>query len=347
MVRYLLTRAGYAVAVVWLAYTFTFVAIELLPSDPITVYLSRISEGSTVDPTLVEAMKQYYGFDRPLPLRYLNQLWLLGHGNFGYSLNAARPVTERIGEVIAPTVTLAVSALTVALLIAASVVTVAVLATNATVRSLTRSVPALFSAIPTFWLGLVALQVLSFQLGVMTIFPDGSLLSQIVPAVVLGIPLSAPFTQVLLKSVDTAYQQPYVSVARAKGATERQVFFTHVVKAAAAPGLTMIGLATGTLLTGTVVTETVFSRSGVGKVLEEAVSRQDVALVQGFVLLSAVIFVTINLVVDLIYPLLDPRVTTVPRRKLAAGSANELTIGSAVPVPAVAAVPGQATRSPS
>jgi peptide/nickel transport system permease protein len=182
-------------------------------------------------------------------------------------------------------------------------------------------VPALFSAMPTFWLGIVALQILSFRLGLMSIFPDGSLLAFVVPAVVLGIPLSAPFTQVLLKSVDATYAQPFVDVARAKGGRPAHVFFHHVSRNAAAPALTMVGLAAGQLLAGTVVTETVFSRTGIGKVLEEAVSRQDVALVQGFVLLSALVFVVINLTVDLVYPLLDPRIAGIRRRRTGAPNA--------------------------
>jgi peptide/nickel transport system permease protein len=313
MIRYIAGRVGQGIFVIWLAYTLSFFAIEILPSDPITIYLVRLNDDSTVDPNLVEAMKSYYGYDHPLWQRYFNELWQLAHGNFGYALSKSLPVTTRIGQVVTPTIELALTALAFAVVIALSVVSIAVLSKREFVRRSARSFPALLSAIPAFWLGLMALEILSFQLGLMSIFPDGSAMAFFVPAVVLSLPVSSHITQVLLKSVDTVYEQPYIKEARAKGATPKRVFFLHVLKPASAPAITMIGLVTGYLLAGAVIVEKVFSRTGIGSVLEQAVSSQDVALIQGFVLLSATIFVTLNIVVDLIYPLLDPRVIVVHR----------------------------------
>jgi peptide/nickel transport system permease protein len=142
----------------------------------------------------------------------------------------------------------------------------------------------------------------------MSLFPDGSFASLAVPVVVLAIHVSAPIAQVLLKSVAHVYEQPFIDVLRAKGAPPAWVFYRHALKNAAGPAMTIAGITVGTLLAGSVITETVFARSGLGSVVLQAVTAQDVPLVQGLVLLTATAFVGVNLVVDMLYPLLDPRI---------------------------------------
>ena len=159
-------------------------------------------------------------------------------------------------------------------------------------------------------LGLVLLELLSVRLGLLSLFPDGSFLSLAVPVLVLAVHVSAPMAQVLLKSTDQVYRQPFIDVLRAKGAPPAWIFFRHVLKNAAGPALTILGITVGTLFAGSVITETVFARAGLGAVVLQAVTAQDVPLVQGLVLLTAVVFVTVNLAVDLIHPLLDPRILT-------------------------------------
>lgn len=245
-------------------------------------------------------------------MQYFAQLNQVLHGHFGFSLSSGQAVTDRIGGVIGETLKLAATATGFAVLFAVSVTALAT--TCAPVRSVLRAIPPLFGAVPTFWLGLVVLQVFSVQLGLISLFPDGSVTSLLVAALVLAVPVSAPIAQVLGKNIDATLALPHVNTARAKGGTPGWVIRKHVVKNAAGPALTVTATTVGALLGGSVVTETVFSRSGVGAVLLQAVSSQDISLIQGLVLLTAVAIVTANLAVDLIHPLLDPRVTRVQRR---------------------------------
>jgi peptide/nickel transport system permease protein len=305
MVRYALGRIGQALIVIWLAYTVVFLAVQLLPSDPVTIFLSA---DAAPDPAVVAAMKAQYGYDQPLIVQYLGQLGGLFVGDFGYALSAGQPVMERIGGVIGSTLELAGWAFVAAVLMSFVLVTLASLIRVRWVRAVLEALPPLFSAVPVFWIGLIALQVLSFQLGVMSIFPDGSFLSLLVPVVLLGTYVSAPIAQVLFKAVEQTYRLPFVDVLRAKGATEPRIYFGHILKNAVAPAFTVMAMAVGALLAGSVITETVFSRSGLGQVVLQGVTVQDIPLVQGLVLLTAAAFVVFNLIVDLLHPVLDPRV---------------------------------------
>ncbi|MBE0010643.1 MULTISPECIES: ABC transporter permease [unclassified Arthrobacter] len=305
MARYLAQRVGQAILVVWLAYTLVFLAVQLLPSDPVTIFLTA---DSAVDQAAIDTMKSQYGYDQPLLVQYLNQLVGVLSGNFGYSLASGQSVLDRISGVAGSTVALAGSAFIVAGLMAVIVVAAATLTRSAILRRVLVNLPPLLAAVPVFWLGLVLLDLLSIRWGVMSLFPDGSVLSLAIPVLVLAAVVSAPLAQVLLKSMNQVYDQPFIDVLRAKGASRSWIFFRHALKNAAGPALTVMGITVGTLFAGSVITETVFARSGLGSVVLTAVTTQDVPLVQGLVLLTASVFVVVNLVVDLLYPLLDPRI---------------------------------------
>lgn len=290
--------------VLWLTYTVVFLAVQLLPSDPITALLAT----SGAAPEVMDQMRSYYGFDQPLHVQYGRQLGALFTGDFGYSVSSGAPVTERIGGVLGSTLRLAFSALAVAVAFSFAIVATARLTKLRRLSQAVENLPPLFSAIPVFWLGLVALYVLSIQLDLISLFPDGTLAGLAAPVAVLALALSAPISQVFLKTTNTVYEQPFVQVLLAKGLSKRRIFLGHVLKNSVGPVLTVLGLLIGQLLAGSVITETVFSRPGIGQILVQAVTVQDIALVQGMVLLTATVFVVVNLLVDLVYPLLDPRI---------------------------------------
>ncbi|WP_029107353.1 ABC transporter permease [Mycobacterium sp. URHD0025] len=315
MNRYVGGRLFQAVVVLWLAYTLTFIAITLLPSNPIDMFAT--DDSGVIDPQTVAQMKLYYGYDHGVLQRYFIELGHVVRGGLGYSMSTGQTVAQAIGDAALPTLRLTFTAFIVALLIAGSIVTTASLASWRWLRSSVVALPPLFAAAPVFWVGIVVLNVLSFQLGWISAFPDGTFLSILVPSLVLGLPLSATLAQVLLKSVDTVLASDFIDVVRAKGADKHWVFWRHVVRNAAGPGLTVAGTVLGTLVGGTVVTETVFARAGIGRVLQTAVSSQDVSLVQGFILIIAGVYVAVNLVIDLLYPALDRRIL------LTAGGARE------------------------
>lgn len=306
LLRYVAGRVTQAVAVLWLAYTLTFIAITLLPSNPIEMFAT--DDTGVIDPQTVEQMKAYYGYDHGVIERYFIELSHVVRGSLGYSMSTGQTVTHAIGDAAAPTLRLALTAFIVALIIAGTIVATASLASWRWLRSSVVVLPPLFAAAPVFWVGIVVLNLLSFQLGWISAFPDGTFASILVPALVLGLPLSAAIAQVLLKSVETVMASDFVDVVRAKGAGKHWVFWRHVIRNAAGPGLTVAGTVLGTLVGGTVVTETVFARAGIGRVLQTAVSQQDVSLVQGFILIIAGVYVVVNLVIDLLYPVLDRRI---------------------------------------
>lgn len=305
-VRYLAGRVTQAVVVLWLAYTLTFIAITLLPSNPIEMFAA--DDTGVIDPQTVAQMKLYYGYDHGVLQRYFIELSQVVRGGLGYSMSTGQTVTQAIGDAALPTLRLAFTAFVVAVLIAGTIVSTATLANRRWLRSSVVVLPPLFAAAPVFWVGIVVLNVLSFRLGWISAFPDGTFWSILVPSLVLGLPLSAAMAQVLLKSVDTVLESDFVDVVRAKGAGKHWVFWRHVVRNAAGPGLTVAGTVLGTLVGGTVVTETVFARAGIGRVLQTAVSQQDVSLVQGFILIIAGVYVVVNLLIDLLYPALDRRI---------------------------------------
>lgn len=310
MLRYVLARVGQSALVLLLAFTVVFLGVSVLPTDPATIFVAK-GEGY-FNPDIVTEVKAFYGYDRPLWVQYVSQLNQLLHGHFGFSLSSGQAVTDRIGGVIGQTLQLAATATALALLFAGAIMVLAT--TGGPVRLVVRALPPLFGAVPTFWLGLVVLEVFSVQLGLMSLFPDGSVAALLVPALVLAVPISAPIAQVLLKNVAATLALPHVRTARAKGGTPGWVLRRHALKNAAGPALTVTATTVGALLGGSVVTETVFSRAGLGSVLLQAVSNQDISLIQGLVLLTTVVIVAANLLVDLVYPILDPRVTKSQRR---------------------------------
>lgn len=304
---YIAKRIGQALLVIWLAYTAVFLAVQALPNDPVTIFLST---DAAADPATIASMKAHYGYDQPLLVQYFGQLAGLLQGDFGYSLSSGSAVSTRIGEVVGSTLVLAGSAFMLAVVLAVALVAAATLARGERLRLALLNLPPLFVSIPVFWLGLVLLQLLAVQLGVMSLFPDGSFLSLAVPILVLAVHLSAPVAQVLIKSVQEVAAQPFVDVLRAKGASESWIFFRHTLKNAAPAALSIAGITIGTLLAGSVITETVFARAGLGQLVLQAVTVQDIPLVQGLVLLTAAAFTLVNLLVDLIHPQLDPRIIT-------------------------------------
>jgi peptide/nickel transport system permease protein len=170
------------------------------------------------------------------------------------------------------------------------------------------SLPPLGVSLPTFWVGLMLVQLLSFRAQLFPAFGNDGVRSLVLPAVTLAVPTSALLAQVLAKSLATTLDEPYIETAKAKGATPARIHFRHALRNAALPALTVAGLLVGNLVAGSVVVESVFARNGVGRVTVNAVTVQDIPVVQGVVVFGALVFVLVNLAVDLIYPLLDPRI---------------------------------------
>lgn len=176
-------------------------------------------------------------------------------------------------------------------------------------RNLLSSLPPLGVSIPVFWIGLLLLQAFSFRLRLFPSMGNEGFESLVLPAITIAIPSGAFIAQLLSRSLRSTLAQPYVEIVRAKGASERRVQLGHAFRNAAIPSLTMVGVLIGGLLSGAVVTETVFSRLGIGRLVVTAVNNRDVPVVQTVVVFAALVFVVANLIVDLVYPLIDRRIT--------------------------------------
>ncbi|WP_407360217.1 ABC transporter permease [Microbacterium sp. LBN7] len=308
---FVLRRAGQAAIVLIAAFTATFFLLQLLPGDAILIKFSDPSLG--LSPDQLDSIRATYGADLPWWQQYLHAGRGFLAGDFGYSTQFGTPVLTMLGEALPSTLLLAFLGLVVALVIAVLVAGLSSLARFAWLRDGLRQIPGLFVAVPVFWLGILLIQVFSFGLGWVPIVGADPASGLVLPVLTLAVPISAPLAQVLVRSIDQVQAQPFITVVRAKGAPPIWVLTRSVARNAAVPTLTIAGVLFGELVGGAVVTETVFGRTGVGRLTEQAVANQDIPVLQGVVLLSALGFVLISFAVDLVTPLIDPRQRSVAR----------------------------------
>lgn len=305
MTAYLLRRTGQAVLVLWVAFSASFVLLQLMPGDAVLIKFLNPDLG--LGPEQIADIQAAYGTDQSVWHQYLHTLGQFLTGNFGYSLQAGVPVSEGLVTNLPPTLRLAALGLMVALLLALGLALSASVVQVRSVRLLLQALPSLFVSIPVFWLGIMLIQWVSFRWGWVPVINPGPWQGLILPTLTLAVPISAPLAQILMRNLDAELLQAYVAVARAKGASPLYVLLRHATRNALLPALTMAGVLFGELLAGAVVTEAVFGLNGLGSLTQQAVGNQDTAVLQAVVMVSATAFVTINLIVDLLYPWLDPR----------------------------------------
>ena len=303
--RYLLGRIAQAALVLWAAFTASFILLQLLPGDAVLIKFLNPELG--LGPQEIADIRAAYGADQPVWQQYLHTLGQFLTGHFGYSLQAGVPVSQGLATSLPPTLRLAGLGFSTAALLAIALAAAASLAPLAWLRNALQALPSVFVSMPVFWLGIMLIQVLSFRLGWIPVINPGPWEGLVLPTLTLAVPISAPLAQILLRNIDTVLAQPFVAVARAKGASRAWVLLHHVARNALLPALTIAGVLFGELLAGAVVTEAVFGLNGLGTLTQQAVGNQDTAVLQAVVVVSAAAFVLINLAVDLLYPLLDPR----------------------------------------
>lgn len=309
MQRSLLRRVGQSVLVLWAAFTLSFFLLQVLPGDAVLIKFQNPDLG--LSPDQIAEMRLAYGADNPLWQQYVHTLLAMVRGDFGYSVQAGVPVSEQLISNLPATLQLALLGFALATLIAFALAALSRLPALRFLRSVLQSVPALFISLPTFWLGIALIQLFSFQLRWIPVINPSPLQGLILPVITVAIPISAPLAQILLRSIDQVSTQPFVAVARAKGASESHVLWHHVMRNALLPVLNVAGLLLGELIAGALITETVFGLSGVGQLTQQAVNNQDVAVLQAVVMISALAFVLINLLVDALMPLFDPRLQSI------------------------------------
>ncbi|MFD3586093.1 ABC transporter permease [Streptomyces sp. NPDC058683] len=315
MRRYVIKRLAQAVGVLWAAYTVSFLVLDFLPGDPVSAMAGAGMDSGQVDPAQLAELRHEYGFDKPVLVQYAEYLGRAVRGDFGDAVSTGRPVTSTLADALPQTLQLTGAALLLAVVLGGGLAVVATYTSRRWLRQLLLSLPPLGVSVPTFWVGLLLVEAFSFKLHWFPAFGNDGLKGLVLPALTLAIPTGAQVAQVLAKSLLTALDQAYVETARAKGAGRWRVHLRHALRNASLPALTVVGLLVGQLIAGSVVVETVFSRDGLGRVTAAAVTTQDIPLVQGVVVFGALIFVATNLLVDLVYPLLDPRIVVASDRK--------------------------------
>ena len=311
MLRLVVHRLVAIVPVLILVSAGAFMLLHLTPGDPIDAMMAE-----SVDATVKETLRRELGLDRPLGEQYLRWMGRLLQGDLGRSIRNGEPVMENVSRRLRPSLQLAALAMTISLLVAFPIGIASAARRNTTVDRAGTTFAIFGICMPNFLLALLLIFLFGVTLRWLPISgytdpweePIPGLRSLLLPALTLGLALAAVVTRTLRSSLIEALGEDYVRTARAKGLSERGVVLGHVLKNAMIPVVTVLGLQLGTLIGGAVVTEYVFALPGVGRLVVDAVFARDYPLVQGVVLLIAVGFILSNLVVDLLYGVLDPRI---------------------------------------
>jgi ABC-type dipeptide/oligopeptide/nickel transport system permease component len=305
MSNFLVRRAQSAFISVWIAVTLTFVLLRLIPGDAVSDTLLRSGASRTV----IAQRRATLGLDQPLPIQYVSMIGGLLRGDLGTSLVSGRPVAAVLREQFAATVTLASGALIAALLIGVPLGMVTALSDKARLRSLASGIATLSMASPVYWTGTLAIYLFSVQLRWLPSTGSGSQLRfLILPWLVLGFSIAGSIARVTASSLTDVRRADYVRTAQAKGLRARLILLRHMLRPALTPILAVVALQIGFLLGGAVITEMMFVRSGLGQVMLAAVNERDYTVVQGVVILSAVMYSTASLIADLVTVAFDPRV---------------------------------------
>jgi peptide/nickel transport system permease protein len=303
MARYFFKRFLLTLPALWLVLTLVFLMIHIVPGDPVE---QMLGEGAA--PGQLTQLRHVLGLDLPLHIQYEHYLWQLGRGDLGQSFKFQAPVRQIIFERYPATLQLAFLALVVC---AAIAIPAGMLAAYRRGQSMDRAVGVftLFGlAFPNFALGPVLILLFSIELGLLPVSGRGGPLHFVLPAATLGAALAAILTRMVRGSMLEELSSDYVRTARAKGLSTRVVLYRHAFRNALIPITTILGLQFGTLLAGTIVTETIFSWPGIGRLTVQAISARDYPLLQGCILVIAVSYVAVNLLTDLLYAVIDPRV---------------------------------------
>ena len=304
MLPYIGRRLLGAIPVLWGVATLVFVIMRLVPGDPAALMLSE-SGGSA---QAIAEFRTELGLDDPLVVQYGQYLARLAQADLGTSLFTQRSVMVTIGEQLLSTIELAIAAILVAIILGTILGVMAAARHGTWIDTAVMAFSVTGISIPIFWSALLLIWLFALVLGWLPATGQGGISHLILPALVLGFASAGAITRLVRASLLETMDQDFVSTARAKGLAEHTILIRHAMKNAFIPVISIIGLQFGFLLGGTVVIETIFSRPGIGQLMVNAILWKDLPLVQGIVLLVALVYTLVNLATDLAYAYLDPRI---------------------------------------
>jgi peptide/nickel transport system permease protein len=311
MLIYVIRRVLATIPVMAIVAFFVFSLLYLAPGDP-----AAIIAGDQATLEDVERIRVSLGLDQPFVVRFGNWIWHILHGDLGTSIFANQPVTHMIAQRIEPTVSLMVLTLVVSVLIAVPLGVVAAWLQGSIIDRLVMVFAVLGFSVPVFVMGYVLAYFFALELDWLPVQGFISIAAGfwpflrqlILPAVALGLIYIALIARITRAAMLDVLSQDYIRTAKAKGVGQPQILFLHALKNAAVPIVTVIGIGVALLISGTVVTESVFALPGLGRLTVDAILRRDYPIIQGVVLLFSFVYVLVNLAVDLIYTLFDPRI---------------------------------------
>jgi len=303
LIRYLFRRLLLTIPVLFGVATLVFSLIHLVPGDPVQAML-----GESASPQDIAELRGRLGLDRPLLVQYGAFLNGVTRGDLGASLRTNQTVTGAIAERLPATLELAFAAMGVAILISIPLGILAAVRAGTHVDHAATTLALLGISMPNFWLGPLLAILFSVTLGWLPVSGRGTAAHLVLPAVTLGAPLAAVLARMTRASVIEELRELYVLAARARGVSRTRAVLRHAFRNSLIPIVTVLGLQFGAVLTGAVITETIFAWPGVGRLLIQSISFRDYPLVQGCILLIAITYVAMNLLTDLAYGFLDPRI---------------------------------------
>lgn len=300
---YLLRRLAQTVPIALLVATLVFSLIHLIPGDPVEMMLGEGAQRSEV-----EDLRHELGLDRPLIQQYGSFLVGLARGDLGSSLHFGEPVTRILASHYPATIELALASMLVALAISIPLGIVAAFHRNRAIDHASRFFSLLGVSLPNFWLGPMLILLFSIQLDLLPVSGRSGMASLVLPSITLGTAMAGLLTRMVRSSVVEELHKPYLATARAKGLSRRLAVYRHALKNASIPVVTIVGLQIGALLTGAIITETIFAWPGLGRLIIQSIRLRDYPLVQGGILAIALTYLLLNLLTDLVYAVLDPRI---------------------------------------
>ena len=304
LARYIARRFAQLVPVLFLVSLMIFSIMHALPGDPVQLMLAGAESGAERQ----EELRELMGLNDPLHVQYFRFIGGAVTGDLGSSVRLREPVIDLILERLGSTLALALSGIAVAVFIGMSTGVLAALKQGSWVDTASMVLAYVGVSLPLFWLGLLLILFFSFWLGWFPPAGATGFRSLVLPSVTLGLVSAGVISRLTRSSLVEVLVEDYIRTARSKGLPKRLVYLRHALRNALLPVLTIVGLQFGAMLSGTVVTETVFSRPGLGRLVVSAILWQDYPLVQGIVLFMATIYVVVNLLVDISYAWLDPRI---------------------------------------
>ncbi len=303
MLEYTLRRILIALPAIFGVIVVVFAMVRLAPGDPAVLLAGEFADQATI-----ERIRERFGLDRSMPEQFAAFVSNLAQGDLGRSTRTNRLVTEDLAQFFPNTLELAFGAIIVALVIGIPAGVLSAVKRNTWVDALVTFIALLGVSMPVFWFGLLAILFFSVDLGWFPVAGRGTFSHVVLPAITLGVSSTAIIARMTRSSMLEVLDQDYVRTARAKGVLGRTTIIKHALRNALVPVVTIGGLEFGRLMAGAVLTETVFTWPGVGRLLVDSILARDYPVVQGAVLLIAVSFIVVNLLVDLIYGLIDPRI---------------------------------------